>query len=273
MKKYIIILGLVLVSLSYAQTDSTQPTPSSWKHSLVSGLTATQVSFSDWAQGGENALSYTVVIDGKSEQDLPLTKWTNTYKLAYGQTELGSKGLRKTDDKIEFESVLSYKVGVYVNPYASVTLKTQFDVGYNYDDAAGTKTVLSRFWAPAYLTQSIGLGYQPIQQVKTRLGVALREVASKTGYIENNRTEGGIESVTDAEFKFEENLLLNTKLELFAPFNKFDVVVIRSNNTLTAKVSKYISVNLNVQIINDANIQARSQIKESLAMGLSYTLL
>ena len=177
------------------------------------------------------------------------------------------------EDKFEFESVLTYKLGTLINPYAAATVKSQFDVGYKYDDAAGTQAVLSRLWAPAYLTQSVGAGYQPIAEVKTRLGVALREVRSKTGYIENNRTEGGIESVTDAQFSFEENLLVTSKLELFAPINNIDVVVARSDNSLTAKVSKIISVTLNVQFINDANVTARTQIKETIALGIVYTLI
>lgn len=266
--KRIICISFFLIASAMSQTDTL-----TWNHNLVAGLTATQVSFSDWAGGGENTLAYTTVIDGKSVLDLEMTNWSNTYKLAYGQTRLGSKPLRKTDDKLEFESVLTYKLGSVINPYASLTLKTQFDVGYKYDDAANSKTVLSRFWAPAYLTQSVGVGYAPRPEIKTRLGAALREVRTKTGYIENNRTEGGIESVTDAQFSFEENLLFTSKLELFAPFNNIDVVVMRSDNTLAAKVSSVVSVTLNVQLINDANVSARTQIKETIALGITYTLI
>lgn len=267
MNKFLSLL-LLFCTPSFSQTDS-----STWKHNLVAGLTATHVSFSDWAGGGENALAYTTVIDGKSVQDLEMTNWSTSYKFAYGQTRLGSKPMRKTDDKIEFESVLSYKVGTAVNPYAAFTLKTQFDVGYKYDDATNTKTVLSRFWAPAYLTQSVGVGYAPRPEITTRLGAALREVMSKTGYIEYNRTEGGIESVTDVQISFEQNLLFTSKLELFTPFNNIDVVVVRSDNTLTAKVNSVVNVTIHLQLINDANVSARTQIKETIALGIAYTLI
>ena len=274
MKKYLAVL-IIITSLSYAQADSStaQTDSSTWKHSLVAGFTATQGSFTNWAGGGENTLSYTSVIDGKSVQDLESTNWSTSYKLAYGQTRLGSKPLRKSEDKFEFESVLTYKLGTFINPYAAATAKSQFDAGYKYDDVAGTQTPVSRFWAPAYLTQSVGVGYQPVPQVKTRLGAALREVRSKTGYIENNRTEGGVESVTDAQFSIDENLLFTSKLELFSPFNNIDVVVIRSDNSLAAKISKIVSVTLNVQLINDANVTARTQIKETIALGIVYTLI
>jgi len=44
------------------------------------------------------------------------------------------------------------------------------------------------------------------------------------------------------------------------------------DNTLTANVSKYVVVILNVQIINDKQVTARTQVKEVLALGLSFTL-
>lgn len=254
-----------------------------WKHTLVSGLTITQVSYSDWSQGGENALAYTLSVDGRSVQDLTSTNWSNSYKLAYGQTRLGSKGLRKTDDKIELESVLTYKLGTAVNPYASATFKSQFDDGFKYDDAANTKVKTSAALDPMYLTQAVGIGYQPVTQVKTRLGAAVREVSSKnftyaddaaTTTVERSKVEGGLESVTDVELKLEENTIFTSKLEMFAPFNAIDVIVVRSDNTLSSKVNKYIVVVFNVQLINDRNMGTpRTQIKEGLALGLSYTFL
>jgi hypothetical protein len=282
MRSFLVLLLSFPLLLS-AQTDSTA-TPSNWKHTLITGLTLTQVTFTDWAQGGENALAYTLGIDGKSVQDLTSTNWSNSYKLAYGQTKLGSKGLRKTDDKIELESVLTYKLGTHVNPYASATFKSQFDDGYKYDDVANTKAKISSALDPMYLTQAVGVGYQPIAEVKTRLGAALREVFDKNrfGYsndakttpeIETSKIEGGLESVTDVEIRIEENTLFTAKLEMFAPFNNIDVVVVRSDNTLSSKVSKYISLVFNVQLINDRSVTAKTQIKEGLALGISYALL
>lgn len=66
---------------------------------------------------------------------------------------------------------------------------------------------------------------------------------------------------------------INAKLELFAPIKNFKKTTIRSDNTLAAKVNKYLSVNLNVQLINDPEVQPRTQVKQTLALGFSYTLL
>ena len=275
------LLTLFFCSSAFLFSQTEPPKPD-WTHTLVSGLTVTQVSHTNWAQGGENALAYTLTVDGKSVRDVTATNWSNSYKIAYGQTRLGSKGLRKIEDKIELESVLTYKIGTYVNPYASATFKSQFDDGFKYDDVTNTKVKTSSRFDPAYLTQAVGVGYQPYENVKTRLGAALREVLSDaqgyaddpaTATVETSKVEGGLESVTDVSWQFEENILFVSKLEMFAPFNHLDVVIVRSDNMLVAKVNSYISVNLNVQLINNANITPRTQVKQTLAMGLTYTLL
>ncbi len=276
---FIILFGIATAS---AQQDTTKAPVYGWQHSIVSALNLTQVAFTDWAAGGENALAWKLSLDGKSVQDMEKTNWANSYKFAFGQTRVGDQGIRKTDDEISLETVLTYKLETHVNPYAAATFKSQFAKGYKYPDAS-SKIAVSKFFDPAYLTQSLGVGYQPQKEIKTRLGVGLREVLTseftayaddpKTAEIEKSRVEGGLESVTDVEWKLEGNLLFTSKLELFAPFDRFDEVVVRSDNTFAAQVNKYISVNLNIQLLNDKVISPRTQIKEALSIGLTYTLL
>jgi hypothetical protein len=210
MKNLRVVILLMFASVAIAQVQ--QPIPmeaaptSPWKHTMIMNANITQVSFTDWAQGGENALAYALFLEGKSSFTEGVIDWANSYKFGFGQAKLGSQGIRKTDDKIDLESVLTYKVGTFVNPYASASLKSQFIEGVTYD-AAGHATPVSNFFDPAYLTQSTGVGYQPISEVKTRFGVAIREVVTSifnaytddpaTTEIEKVKIEGGMESVTE----------------------------------------------------------------------------
>jgi hypothetical protein len=151
-------------------------------------------------------------------------------------------------------------------------------------DGAGNETPVSKFFDPGYLTQSAGVGYQPVKEIKTRFGVALREIATSTYWTYANdpntppqdrvkiRVDGGFESVTDLELKLDDNLLIRSKLELFSPIRKPSDATLRMDNALTATVSKYIVVLLNVMLINDERASTRLQVKEMLSIGLSYTL-
>ena len=62
-----LLCSLILFSAHHAWSQAQQPPPPEygWKQSLVAGLTLTQVAFTDWPQGGENALSYTLTANGK----------------------------------------------------------------------------------------------------------------------------------------------------------------------------------------------------------------
>ena len=136
-----------------AQTDTTH---GPWHHEMITGLNLSEVGFSHWSQGGTNSLSYVAGINGKSVHDEPLTNWATTYKLDFGQTKLGPGDIRKTDDEINLESMLSYKMGVHMNPYVAASLLTQFAPGYTYPDT-GAAIQVSDFFDPAYLKQSAGM--------------------------------------------------------------------------------------------------------------------
>ena len=125
--------------------------------------------------------------------------------------------------------------------------------------------------------------YQPVAEFKSRFGVGLREIITskfpgyaddpETAEIEKTRINGGLESVSELTLKLDEQVSFTSKLELFSTFKHIDQVIMRSDNTLAAKVSKYITVMLNLQLLNEREISPRTQVKETLAMGLSYTFL
>lgn len=108
--KHSLTIGLCFLSLTAYGQDTTTAPVYGWKHGLVSGLTLTQAAFTDWAQRGENALTYTISADGKSVEDEEVANWTNAYKLAFGQTRLGDQGLRKRDDIVCLSTVFTYKL-------------------------------------------------------------------------------------------------------------------------------------------------------------------
>ena len=74
-------------------------------------------------------------------------------------------------------------------------------------------------------------------------------------------------------WEFAENMVLTSRLELFAPFKTLDQIIVRSDNLIAMKVNKYVTANFNVVLVNDVNVSSRTQIKESLSIGFSYTIL
>jgi hypothetical protein len=251
-----------------------------WNHTASAALNLTEVAFRDWVAGGSNTLAYSIMLQGSSVLTSERTIWTNNYRFAFGQARLSDQGLRKTDDDIYFESLFIYKVGTYVNPYVAATLRTQFAPGYDYGTTPETE--VSRFFDPASVTQSAGVAYKPVPEFTTRLGVALREVFTSqynkyatdptTHEVHKVWTRGGLESVSELNANVAENIQLVGRLELFAPFQSLDRIIVRNDYSIVAKVNKYVSTGLTLNLINDVSVSARTQMKQSLALGLTYTL-
>ena len=253
-----------------------------WKHSVVAGVNLNEVAFSDWAQGGTNVLAFTPWLNGSSRQDMEGTDWSTTYKFAYGQARVGSQGVRKTDDEIYMETLFILKLNPTINPYVGATLRTQFAPGFKYD-AAGAGTPISRFFDPGYLSQSGGVAWQPLREVKTGLGLGLREIFTsrftqyaddpRTSRIEKTRVEGGVRLLAHVDWKFAENTALILNEEFFSPFETPDQVFVRSDNSVVMRMNKLFSVNLNVLLIKDVTVSPRTQIKQVMAVGVSYVLV
>lgn len=268
--------------ISAAETEADTVTLRGWTKSAVASANLTQASFTNWAQGGSNSLAYTLNFLGNATLYGEVTKWSNSLKLLFGQARLAEQGLRKTDDEIYFETLFIYEVWQEVNPYAAATVRTQFAPGYQYP-ANSPEQQVSAFFDPAYLTQSVGFIYEPAPIFTTRLGVAMREVVTSkynayaddpaTADVEKVSFDGGLESISVLRWEFLENTLYVSRLELFSPFTTMDRVVVRWDNSISAKVNQYISVGLNVQLVNDVNVSPLTQVKQSLGIGISYTLL
>ena len=254
-----------------------------WKVNAVVGAGLSQAAFSDWAQGGENSFAYTLsgLVNGTLHGER--SRWSNTLSLRYGQAQIGEDEAKKTDDEIYFESIFVYRVWSPFHPYAAATIRTQFAPGYNYPDNA-PRVRVSKFFDPAYLTQSVGVIYEPSPIFTSRLGVAMREVLTSDfpqyaddsetlTEIEKTRVDLGMEWVSTLNYEFLPNMVYVTRLELFAPFNAFDRAVVRWDNVISGKINDWFSVNLGVQVLNDVNVTPRTQLKQTLTLGVSYQLL
>jgi hypothetical protein len=274
-------LSLIIAVMLFHQCLMAQDKPPEygWNKTLVTGLNITQVSFKDWVQGGENTLAWTFLASGKFIDEQESFTWSNNLKMTYGQTKIGSREFEKTDDELFFESMLAYKLGWKVNPYAALMVRTQFAPGYKSINTVRTQT--SGFFDPGYLQESVGFTYSAGEMFTTRLGVALRQTFSKTyGFADDGTTPEledfkfatGIESSSGFKFDLMENVLFTSQLNLFSAFNKIDVWDVRWDNVISAKVNQYITTSITVQLLHEIALSRRTQIKEVLALGLSYSI-
>lgn len=251
-----------------------------WIPRGVASINLSQVAFSNWSKGGENSIAYTLGGDFGVKYDGDKWLFDNGLKITYGQTKIEDASFKTNENEIYFETVLTKKLGWKVDPYASNILRTGVATSYKYSDDGDIPT--ASFFDPAYISQSLGFNYTKLKIVKTRLGVAVQETFAdrfrkstddpETEEIESFKFETGMESVTEMNWKFMENMLYKSNLRLFTTFEKPDVWDVRWDNLVSAKVNKYVSVNFNFLLIHMIQETRRTQIKESLQLGLSYNI-
>ncbi len=267
-----IMIVLMVPVLSAEEPDSTL----GWKNEIISTLNYTQNSFDNWAPGGEDSWSWLFNMNGNFNLKKTFYTWNNSFKIAYGKSRVADQEARKANDEIRFESVLKYLAGFYVDPYASFSGNTQITKGYKY--SGDTKTPVSDLLDPLYLTESVGVGYEPNDRIKSRIGAAVKHTMSDQ-YAdiyadgEKNRMETGVESVTDLNLKFNQNLVFTSKLKLFSNMKGMKNVDVDWDNMFVSDVTKWIKVSLNVRIFYDSDISSKRQLMQVLAVGVSYKLL
>jgi hypothetical protein len=274
-------LAACAVSLTAQESEETSPDSLGWHRQAVGQLNLTQVSFDNWSEGGENAVAWQTTFASSFAYRAPRYAWESSLKLGYGRSKLGSSDFRKSIDEIRLESVLSRRTKGPISPYVGLLARTQFSTGYKYQDS--TRTATSGFFDPAYFTESVGIGYQPTGVLKTRLGAAVKETFTRlyntysdnpsTSQVEKHKVEGGITSVTDLNAKLRDDVLLVSTVELFSDLKTLRRTDVNWESTLTVQLAKYVNLNLDVRLLYDSDVSARRQLKQSLALGLSYALL
>jgi len=280
--KNIILSAVLFLFISadvFAQEEA--DTLNRWIPKAITGLNLSQILLSNWTQGGEDAIAWTLLGNGSLFYRSDLWRFRNDLKLAYGRTKLGSDNYRTTDNELYLESVISRNINWVVDPYFSNTVRTAIASGFDYGTDPATE--IANFFDPGYLTQSLGFMYDETPGFTTRLGVAVQEVFAnkftfysddtKTTEIEKVKVDTGVESVSTAEYTVMENVLLKSKLRLFSRFDSFDVWDVRWDNVLASQINEYINVSFGFLLIyEEAQIQ-KTQIKEALQIGLTYTIL
>ncbi len=289
-------LVLFFCLLSVSQSQEATPVveePGPWKFGGRSAVNFSQVSFSNWAAGGENSYSLAGLLQLFGTYAKGKANWANTLDLGYGVIKQGELGIRKSDDKIDFMSKFGYLAINRWHYSGMLNFKTQMDKGYHYDKT-GTKTLISNLMAPGYLTSSIGMEYKSKDE---NFYLLLSPFTGKTTFVFDDslsdvgsfgldpgqkiRQEfGGFAKVAWKKELFT-NVHLGTKLDLFSNYlSKPQNIDINMEAILMMKVNKFLVTSITMNLIydddvnitgEDGSIGPKTQLKEVLAIGISYS--
>jgi hypothetical protein len=258
------------------------PTPEKlWKKEVVAKYSLNQSTFDNWAQGGDDTLSWQAGLYATFLRDGKRGAWKNNFKAVYGRAKTGGLPSNKTVDELFFETVYTFKMARWVNPFIAGTAQSQIDSGYT---ATTPRVETSRFLDPGFFTQSAGIAYDNKKGLTSRLGAAVKETITQlfpvpyaddpsTLELETTRIEPGVSSVTEYKHKLGPQTLFSTKLDVFSNLKAADQMSARWSNLLSVKAAKFLDMTAEMEVLFDGHVSQRRQLRQSLGLGLSYTLL
>ncbi len=259
-----------------------------WRSWTAFGVNVNQASFSDnWGGGGVNSLALGGQFTYKTDYTKGDKNFVSEVLLQYGKLKNKDQLSRKPADRIFWDNKVALKLSKSWYFFGSLNFESQFDRGFSFaKNAQGneTRTLLSRFMAPGYLTESIGFEYKPVKYFFLRIGTgtARQTFMADTNLYKTNpknfgvapgksfRNELAFQIVGAIDRDIAENLNLKSRYTMFANYEKLKSIDNRLDVTLTARINRLINVSLAGIVLYDDDTADKMQASQALSLGLIY---
>ncbi|NOR87291.1 MAG: DUF3078 domain-containing protein [Bacteroidales bacterium] len=299
MKKIYSILFITMLFFSVlsvsAQNDTTY-----WTKAGDFSLNFNQTNFTNWAAGGDNALAGVAMLNYNLDYAKDKKTWKNKLILGYGLQYL-STDYKKTEDKIDFSSLLGHQIKPKWDASMLLFLKTQFVEGFDGDNDS---VYVSKFMAPGYFGFGPGFNYKPTDYFSVFLSPATAQLVivndqrladeGAFGVSPAIYDENGVKLRNGELIKFQfgaavkmhfkkdiaKNINLETTLELFSDYlHNPENIIVNWDVIIDMAVNSWLSAKLTTSLIYDDNITIndkdgnplgpRTQFKEMFGLGIA----
>ena len=259
-----------------------------WRKNIIFGFNLNQSAFSNnWSAGGISSLAVGTIFDYRTEYNRDGKNFTSQLNLQFGKVKNRGQIERKTNDRIFWDNKVSISFSKHWNFYGSISFESQFDEGFTYsDNPTVAPTLISRFMAPGYLTESFGFEYRPAAYFTARFGTG----TARQTFVLNDAIYHGdtvaygvrignrilnqlaFQIVSNLDKDIAKNMNLKARYLIFIPYDSPFKMTHRLDATLTAKINRLFNVTLNGTLLYDPNTLTTNKLQayQSLALGITY---
>jgi hypothetical protein len=293
---YVQVLSVYLISsiCLYAQDELTNldeaPKDTSWKTKTEFGANLNQGSFSsNWTGGAVSSVAFGVFTNALAEYKKDEHSWRNDFQAQYGVVRNKGQQSRKSVDRIFFDTKYGRELTKHWSFIGNLNFLSQFTSGYEYEEALFgevKKKKVSGFFAPAYITESVGIEYKPVPYffISFSPGAVRQTIVADLDLYKTFPKNYGVpigrrvrsevallQLVANFDKEIAKNMNLKFRYLMFANYRKLNSIDNRLDAMLTAKISKYWNVNLGLIMIYDEDQSTKIQRAQSLSIGFLYT--
>jgi hypothetical protein len=292
MKKTIslfIVTTLFISTNLLAQDVAVKKDTSYWKTGKQFGANFSNAGFSNWTAGGQNATGFNVFFNTKGEYAKDKTTWVNDLQLQYGILDNGT-GVKKSIDRIFFDTKAGHKISKNWSFVGGINFQSQFTAGYKYGATSDKDVKISNLFAPAFITEYIGLEWKPkpFFNVVFAPGALRQTIVSdddvrekKNGVLQAaygvpagqslQNDVGIMQVVATFDKDIAKNVNLKLRYQLFVQANKIANMDNRLDAKLAAKINKYFSATFDLILLYDDDQSFEVQQARNLGLGFLYT--
>jgi len=277
MKKIVLMLTCVLFTNTYAQ-ETTQITESNWKKGGTFAFLANQSTFENWIPGGQSNFAATAALNYDFNYKKDTWNWDNKLMLAYGVTKIKDADIQKTDDRIEFNSLLGKKAQGYWFYSMFANFKSQITIDLTGNDLS------TRFFSPAFLQIGPGMLWKKSDNLKvniapitSRFVFVMDKQLSDAGAFgvdpgKNMRYELGASLSGYYKFNIMENVTAENIINLYTNYlDKPQNVDLDYQLNIVMKINKYLTTNFSYQTVYDDNAFRGLQTRQLIGVGVNTT--
>ena len=289
MKKFLVSSSIFLgIIVSAQDTNADAPvvdTTKAWSIQGQNTLMLNQAAFSNWVGGGANNVGWLAGANYNLTYEKDKDLWENIIVLGYGQNNTQGVGTRKTQDVINLST--NYGREFRKNWFLSggISLQTQFAGGFE-DGNNPEAAKISNFMAPGYVNVGVGVTYKPndnftmtLRPANARFTFVLDEELQTAGNYglkndgDSSLFQFGFLGTAIYKMKLMENISLVNTASVFSNYlDHPERLVLAYGAVLNMKINKYISSNITVDVLYDHNQIQKTQLKQTLGVGLAYNI-
>ncbi len=293
MKKLLLCSLLLVANILFAQEEEKKE---GWKTTGKITFLMNQSAFSNWLPGGENAFTGNVNLNYDFNYSKNGWVFDNKIIAFVGVSAIQGEDPKKTDDRLELNSILGKNFSKEWSFSFFGNIKTQFLDGYDFSDSfAGDNTQYptSGFFKPAFISFGPGLFWKKSDDfsfnfapVTSKFNIITSEIYTYDGsnFVSSNDVETfGVAPGDRGRYEFGmnfrgyyrvnlmENISMENILTLFADYkDKPQNIDTDYTMNLVMKINDVFSTNLTFQAVYDDNAIKELQIKQTFGVGISY---
>ncbi|GEQ84702.1 protein of unknown function precursor [Patiriisocius marinistellae] len=301
MKKILLTLAIAAIPYLMVAQDEAEAPKEGWTKAGNVSLLFSQSAFNaEWQGGGTT--NYSVNLTGSYDANYKKGRltWDNRLMVDYGITNQRDQEFsKKTNDRLEFNSIVGKQLSDTSKWYYSFffNFRSQITSGYTFgEDVDGneTRTEQTKFLSPGYFQAGPGMLWKDSDNLKVNIAPATARLivvdskftevdandpvalAAYSPYFgvdanESTRFEFGASIGAYGKFTLLENVSMENVLNLYSNYLEDPQNVdIDYTMNLVMTVNKWITANTTFQAIYDDNAVKGFQIREALAIGVTY---